>query len=464
MNYSIKTLNSISARGLSKLPESYEVGPHVDNADAWLVRSANLHSVEIPDSVLAISRAGAGTNTIPVNQLSGRGVVVFNTPGSNANAVKELVLAGILLGARNILPAAAFARQLTGDDNEINAAVEAGKKQFVGWELPGRTLGVIGLGEVGVQVANAAEALGMKVLGYDPAITIRHAWQLSSHVTRAASIDEVFRRADVLTVHVPLIEATQGLVNAERLALMKQRALVLNFSRAGIVDSPAMVAALESGSIRGYVLGIARFTLIHWARRQRRFDPAEFQFLAGWRNGRAVAYRGVRRIVAHPDYVYEGRNRMDRVAYDLAFLELDQPIRLPSIRPFEIGQDPVQGDQVGVVSYALDRADAPALQKSCDVLGRQPGVLVFTCSVDFGSSGAPIFTMAGGVPRIVSVVSAKAELNSEPVALGTEMSGPLAELQAAYDQGAATLIIRGPSSGTHVFGVSGETTAKFLKP
>lgn len=253
MNYSIKTLNSISARGLSKLPESYEVGPHVDNADAWLVRSANLHSVEIPDSVLAISRAGAGTNTIPVNQLSGRGVVVFNTPGSNANAVKELVLAGILLGARNILSAAAFARQLTGDDNEINAAVEAGKKQFVGWELPGRTLGVIGLGEVGVQVANAAEALGMKVLGYDPAITIRHAWQLSSHVTRAASIDEVFRRADVLTVHVPLIEATQGLVNAERLALMKQRALVLNFSRAGIVDSPAMVAALESGSIRGYV-------------------------------------------------------------------------------------------------------------------------------------------------------------------------------------------------------------------
>ena len=136
MNYSIKTLNSISARGLSKLPESYGVGPHVDNADAWLVRSANLHSVEIPDSVLAISRAGAGTNTIPVNQLSGRGVVVFNTPGSNANAVKELVLAGILLGARNILPAAAFARQLTGDDNEINAAVEAGKKQFVGWELP----------------------------------------------------------------------------------------------------------------------------------------------------------------------------------------------------------------------------------------------------------------------------------------------------------------------------------------
>ena len=253
MTYRIKTLNSISARGLSKLPEGYQVGSSIENADAWLVRSANLHSVEIPHSVLAISRAGAGTNTIPVNQLSGRGVVVFNTPGSNANAVKELVLAGMLLGARNIVAAAAFSRTLSGDEEQINAAVEAGKKQFVGWELPGRTLGVIGLGEIGVQVANAALALGMKVLGFDPAITIRHAWQLSSHVTRAASIEEVFKKADVLTVHVPLIDATTDLVNAERLALMKQRALVLNFARAGIVDSQAMIDALDAGSIRGYV-------------------------------------------------------------------------------------------------------------------------------------------------------------------------------------------------------------------
>ncbi|WP_341729233.1 3-phosphoglycerate dehydrogenase family protein [Brooklawnia sp.] len=253
MTYRIKTLNSISARGLSKLPEGYQVGSSIEDADAWLVRSANLHSVEIPHSVLAISRAGAGTNTIPVNQLSGRGVVVFNTPGSNANAVKELVLAGMLLGARNIVAAAAFSRTLSGDEEQINAAVEAGKKQFVGWELPGRTLGVIGLGEIGVQVANAALALGMKVLGFDPAITIRHAWQLSSHVTRAASIEEVFKKADVLTVHVPLIDATTGLVNAGRLALMKQRALVLNFARAGIVDSQAMIDALDAGSIRGYV-------------------------------------------------------------------------------------------------------------------------------------------------------------------------------------------------------------------
>ncbi|NLA29809.1 MAG: 3-phosphoglycerate dehydrogenase [Propionibacterium sp.] len=262
MTYRIKTLNSISARGLSKLPDTYEVGPQIENADAWLVRSANLHSVNIPSSVLAISRAGAGINTIPVNQLSGRGVVVFNTPGSNANAVKELVLAGMLIGARQIIPAALFARQLSGDDKQINLAVENGKKQFVGWELPGRTLGVIGLGEIGVQVANAAVSLGMRVLGYDPAITIRHAWQLSSHVTRAASIDEIFKRADVLTVHVPLIETTKNLVNAERLALMKQRALVLNFARAGIVDTKAMLAALDSGRVRGYVCDFPSAALI----------------------------------------------------------------------------------------------------------------------------------------------------------------------------------------------------------
>lgn len=262
MTYRIKTLNSISARGLSKLPDTYKVGPQIENADAWLVRSANLHSVNIPSSVLAISRAGAGINTIPVNQLSGRGVVVFNTPGSNANAVKELVLAGMLIGARQIIPAALFARQLSGDDKQINLAVENGKKQFVGWELPGRTLGVIGLGEIGVQVANAAVSLGMRVLGYDPAITIRHAWQLSSHVTRAASIEEIFKRADVLTVHVPLIETTKNLVNAERLALMKQRALVLNFARAGIVDTKAMLAALDSGRVRGYVCDFPSAALI----------------------------------------------------------------------------------------------------------------------------------------------------------------------------------------------------------
>ena len=253
MNYRVKTMNAISSHGLNRLPKEFQVGTDVEDPHALLLRSADLHKVEIPETVLAVSRAGAGTNNIPVADLSDRGVVVFNTPGANANAVKELVLAGLLLGARNLVPALAFTRNLTGDDTEINVGVESGKKQFVGWELPGRTLGVIGLGEIGVQVANAAESLGMKVLGYDPAITIRHAWQLSSGVDRASSIEEVFKKADVVTLHVPLVEGTKNLVNAERLEMMKSRSLVLNFARAGIVDEDAMVAALDAGEIRGYV-------------------------------------------------------------------------------------------------------------------------------------------------------------------------------------------------------------------
>jgi len=199
----------------------------------------------------------------------------------------------------------------------------------------------------------------------------------------------------------------------------------------------------------------------------RRFDASRMEFLAGWRNGRAVAYRTVRRAMTHPDYVFEGPNRMDRVAYDLALLELDQPVRLPSVRPFEIGADPVPGDEVSVLSYAFDRAESPALQKECEVLGRQPGVLVLNCSVDFGSSGAPIFTMQDGAPSIVSVVSAKAEMGSAPVALGTQMTIPLMELRAAFERETTTFRTATPglpAGGAKVFGLSGETSAKFLKP
>lgn len=196
----------------------------------------------------------------------------------------------------------------------------------------------------------------------------------------------------------------------------------------------------------------------------RPYDPAAFEFLAGWRNGRAVAYRGVKRAVPHPDYVYEGRDRIDRVAYDLAILELDQPIRLPSVHPFAVGHDPVQGDTVGVVSYALDRAEAPALQPACEVLGRQPGILVLTCSVDFGSSGAPIFAMEDGEPRIVSVVSAKAEMDSRPVALGTQMEGPISELRAAVAAGEGTFRKVVPGSGLQAPQATGTGGAKFLRP
>src|SRR6201993_1422105 len=254
MPYRILTLNNPRARGLERLPsELYEVGPGIAEPDAILVRSAELEAAAIPPSVRAIARAGAGVNNIPVAEMSRRGVPVFNTPGANANAVKELVLAGLLLAARNLGPAWLFSRGLTGDDEAIDAQVERGKRQFVGFELPGRTLGVVGLGAIGVEVANSALALGMKVLGYDPQITVQRAWQLSASVVQARSLEDLFARADAITVHVPLNKATSGLVNARRLALMKPGGTLLNFARAGIVDDAAVIAALDAGQLHGYV-------------------------------------------------------------------------------------------------------------------------------------------------------------------------------------------------------------------
>jgi D-3-phosphoglycerate dehydrogenase len=254
MTYRILTLNNISASGLARLPrERYEIGNDLADPDAILLRSADLHTAAVAASVRAVGRAGAGVNNIPVADLSRRGIPVFNTPGANANAVKELVLAGLLLAARNLGPAWLFARSLTGDDEAIDAAVEKGKKAFVGFELPGRTLGVVGLGAIGVEVANSAHALGMKVLGYDPQITVQRAWQLSSNVEQALSMEDLFARADAITVHVPLNEHTRGLVNAARLALMRKDATILNFARAAIVDTQAVLAALNAGKLHAYV-------------------------------------------------------------------------------------------------------------------------------------------------------------------------------------------------------------------
>ncbi len=254
MTTAIRTYNAISPIGLGRLPrDRFTVAADTLEPAGILLRSASLHDEPIEESVLGIARAGAGTNNIPVPAMTERGIVVFNTPGANANAVKELVIAGMLLAARNIVPAWHFAHGLDGTDAEINTAVEAGKKNFAGFELPGRTLGVIGLGAIGVQVANAASALGMKVLGYDPAITVHRAWQLSSSVEQATTLEEVFTRADLVTVHVPLVDATRGLVNAERLALMRPGPVVLNFARGGIVDEHAVLAALDSGRLRSYV-------------------------------------------------------------------------------------------------------------------------------------------------------------------------------------------------------------------
>jgi len=249
----ILTLNAISARGLARLPEAYTVGGDVTDPDGILVRSANMHEMDIPVSVRAIARAGAGTNNIPVKKLSERGVPVFNAPGANANAVKELVIAGMLLGARNLVPALKFVEGLSGTDEEMHKATEAGKKQFAGMELPGRTLGVIGLGAIGSYIAEAAIKLGMNVVGFDPAITVDAAWRLPSQVRRAESVEDVLRMADFVTLHVPLLDATRNLINAQRLGVMRPGAVLLNFAREGVVDNAAVIEALDAGKLHAYI-------------------------------------------------------------------------------------------------------------------------------------------------------------------------------------------------------------------
>lgn len=254
MGYRIQTLNNISLKGLERLPrDRFEVASKLVDPHAILVRSADMHALDLPASVLAVGRAGAGTNNVPVAALSKRGVPVFNAPGANANAVKELVVAGLFLAARNICSAWNFARGLVGDDAAIDEATEKGKKNFVGFELPGRTLGVIGLGAIGVEVANAAERLGMRVIGFDPQLTVQRAWQLSSSVEQALSLDDLFARSQFVSVHVPLVEQTRGLVNAARLRLMPKDGVILNFSRAPIVDDVAVLAALDAGDLHAYI-------------------------------------------------------------------------------------------------------------------------------------------------------------------------------------------------------------------
>lgn len=252
-SFKILTLNKISARGLSRLPGHYVVGDEVDAPDAILVRSANMHDMDIPASVQAIGRAGAGTNNIPVKAMSARGVPVFNAPGANANAVKELVIAGMLIGARNLGSAIDFVKGLEGTDEELHKKTEAGKKRFVGRELPGRTLGVIGLGAIGSLVADAAIKLGMQVIGFDPGITVEAAWRLPREVRKAESIEQLIRESEFITLHVPLVEATRNLINTQRVAQMKGGVILLNFAREGVVDNAAVLAGLKDGKLHAYV-------------------------------------------------------------------------------------------------------------------------------------------------------------------------------------------------------------------
>ena len=248
----IQVLNNISPYGLDKFPkDTYKVSTSNDNPDAILVRSAKMHDMEIEKSLKAVGRAGAGVNNIPLQKMSDNGVVVFNTPGANANAVKELVISSMLLASRNICQGWSYVNDLPLDN--LKATVEDGKKQYSGSELPGKTLGIVGLGAIGVEIANAASMLGMDVIGYDPSISKKNAWKISSDVEEALSLEELFSRSDFVSFHVPLVEATKNLLNAKRIELLPEGCVVINMSRDGIIDEDQLIKSLDSGRVKYYV-------------------------------------------------------------------------------------------------------------------------------------------------------------------------------------------------------------------
>ena len=254
--YKVRTYNQISSKGLDRFPrDNYEIASEFAQPDAFMLRSHKLHGEEIPDSLVAIARAGAGVNNIPVADYSAQGVVVFNTPGANANAVKELVAASLLLGSRDIIGGINYAQSLTAmsDAGEMSKLLEKEKKRFAGSELQGKTLGVVGLGAIGANVANMALELGMDVVGYDPAISVEAAWQLSSNIGKMDNLQSLLARADYVTLHVPAIDATRHMINAETLRCFKPDAKLLNFAREEIVDTDALVAALENKQLGGYI-------------------------------------------------------------------------------------------------------------------------------------------------------------------------------------------------------------------
>ena len=251
--FRIKTLNEISPVINAVLTDEYQVGKDVENEQGIIVRSAKMHDMELPESLLAIARAGAGYNNIPVDKCSASGIVVFNTPGANANAVKELVVAGMLLAGRDIVGGIEWARTLKGEGDKVAALVEKGKGQFVGHELKGKTLAVIGLGAIGTMVANTGHALDMEVYGYDPFLSVDHALMLSRSVHKATDLDKLLGQADIVSLHLPLMDKTRGMVNADYLSRMKDGAVLLNFSRGELADSAAVLSALESGKLSRYV-------------------------------------------------------------------------------------------------------------------------------------------------------------------------------------------------------------------
>ena len=263
--FKIRTYNAISSKGLDRFPrENYEIASEFNEPDAYILRSHKLHGEPVPPSVVAVARAGAGTNNVPVEEYTAKGIVVFNTPGANANAVKELILAGLLMGSRDIYGGINYVQGLTemSDAGEMGKLLEAQKKHFAGGEIVGKTLGIVGLGAIGALVANMAVELGMNVIGYDPAISVEAAWQLSSRVERMENLQTLLGRSDFITLHVPAIEATRHLINSETLAGMKPSAKILNFAREEIVDTAAVLDALNAGALGGYITDFPRPELL----------------------------------------------------------------------------------------------------------------------------------------------------------------------------------------------------------
>lgn len=260
--YNILTLNKIAAIGTDRLGANYTISDACETPDAVLVRSASMHDMAMADSLLAIARAGAGTNNIPVDKCAEEGIVVFNTPGANANAVKELVIAGLFLASRNVIGGIEWAKTLKGNGAEVGKMVEKGKSQFVGPEIMGKKLGVIGLGAIGILVANAAKSLGMEVYGYDPYISVDAAWKLKNSIYHANSVEEIYKECDYITIHVPLNASTKETINAQTIAMMKDGVRILNYSRDGLVNSADMLEALKSGKVAKYVTDFATDDLL----------------------------------------------------------------------------------------------------------------------------------------------------------------------------------------------------------
>ena len=382
--FRVHTLNQISAKGLNLFAENrYTIGAQVTEPDAILVRSHNMLEMDIPESVLAIGRAGAGTNNVPVQNMNVRGIPVFNAPGANANAVKELVLSGMLLAARNLIPAIHFAENLKGSSSTLHKLAEKGKKQFSGVELPGRTLGIIGLGAIGRLVADAAIGLGMRVTGYDPEITVDAAWNLSSEVKKSLNIENLLQHSNFVTLHVPLLDATRHLINDKQVRNMKKGMILLNFSRDGIVDEDAVLTGIESGIIKYYVCDFPSQKLQH--------HPAVITMPhLGASTLEAEENCSIMVVKQTIDYLENG-NITNTVNFPNLTIERESPYRIAvanSNMPNMLGQISTSMAKAGLnirnmgnksrgeMAYTLVDVDSPVPQEAIEKLGLIPGVLM----------------------------------------------------------------------------------------